>query len=105
FFILLWRPHPLTLFPYTTLFRSNASCFTAGCVPVTNRERPTMKPDRFPLAVLLVAATAATLSCADDGITGPTSRSISAPVLQARSEEHTSELQSPCNLVCRLLLE
>ena len=42
-----------------------------------------MKPDRFPLAVLLVAATAATLSCADHGITGPTSRSISAPVLQA----------------------
>src|SRR6266446_7117075 len=29
----------------------------------------------------------------------------SAPVLQTRSEEHTSELQSPCNLVCRLLLE
>src|SRR2546422_10251210 len=55
----------------------------AGCVPVTNRERPTMKPDRFPLAVLLVAATAATLSCADHGITGPTSRSISAPVLHA----------------------
>jgi len=42
-----------------------------------------MKPDRFPLAVLLVAATAATVSCADHGITGPTSRSISAPVLQA----------------------
>src|SRR5256885_3421874 len=29
----------------------------------------------------------------------------SAPAIQARSEEHTSELQSPCNLVCRLLLE
>src|SRR5256885_6316182 len=27
------------------------------------------------------------------------------PLLKARSEEHTSELQSPCNLVCRLLLE
>src|SRR3989454_1405878 len=31
--------------------------------------------------------------------------SIAAPVLSTRSEEHTSELQSPCNLVCRLLLE
>src|SRR5205807_7875018 len=28
-----------------------------------------------------------------------------SPILQNRSEEHTSELQSPCNLVCRLLLE
>src|SRR5205807_9633387 len=32
-------------------------------------------------------------------------RSGSAPALPHRSEEHTSELQSPCNLVCRLLLE
>src|SRR5256885_8802574 len=32
-------------------------------------------------------------------------RSSSAPARSARSEEHTSELQSPCNLVCRLLLE
>src|SRR6266850_4651443 len=31
--------------------------------------------------------------------------SMVLPSLQARSEEHTSELQSPCNLVCRLLLE
>src|SRR2546426_9325762 len=30
---------------------------------------------------------------------------IVAPAVEARSEEHTSELQSPCNLVCRLLLE
>src|SRR6266566_10085061 len=32
-------------------------------------------------------------------------RSASAPFRSSRSEEHTSELQSPCNLVCRLLLE
>src|SRR2546426_4437057 len=32
-------------------------------------------------------------------------RRASAPPLRCRSEEHTSELQSPCNLVCRLLLE
>src|SRR2546426_5547208 len=31
--------------------------------------------------------------------------SVTAPSLEQRSEEHTSELQSPCNLVCRLLLE
>src|SRR5256885_5769811 len=34
-----------------------------------------------------------------------TSRQFTKPVTEARSEEHTSELQSPCNLVCRLLLE
>src|SRR2546426_6788078 len=33
------------------------------------------------------------------------SRSVSRPTRRSRSEEHTSELQSPCNLVCRLLLE
>src|SRR5256885_12333146 len=33
------------------------------------------------------------------------SQSVSAAVAGSRSEEHTSELQSPCNLVCRLLLE
>ena len=60
----------------------NASCFMGGCVPVTKRERPTMKPDRFLLAVLLVAVTAAALSCADYGSTGPTSSSIGAPVFQ-----------------------
>src|SRR5256885_7854153 len=30
---------------------------------------------------------------------------LARPIVQGRSEEHTSELQSPCNLVCRLLLE
>src|ERR1039457_7621372 len=37
----------------------------------------------------------------DDGA----ARCLLRPVLRSRSEEHTSELQSPCNLVCRLLLE
>src|SRR5256885_11771864 len=63
------RPPRSTLFPYTTLFRSE--------MPV--RARP-LKP-RTP------AGTAA------------------KPSWTWRSEEHTSELQSPCNLVCRLLLE
>jgi len=42
-----------------------------------------MKPDRLQFAVLLVAATAAALSCADRGITGPAARSIGVPVFQA----------------------
>src|SRR5215467_16402010 len=69
------RPPRSTLFPYTTLFRSARLEFADGA------------PDGHE-AVLVTAME-------------PTVRSI-AP---RRSEEHTSELQSPCNLVCRLLLE
>src|SRR5256885_12549295 len=73
------RPPRSTLFPYTTLFRSEAgyvdedgNCGSPGapCRGVTN--------------------------CA---------ASMELYPYRCRSEEHTSELQSPCNLVCRLLLE
>src|SRR5256885_2973961 len=71
------RPPRSTLFPYTTLFRSNAE--PEG--PVFVRE-----------------------SLADH--LGADGRLELGPKLMLRrSEEHTSELQSPCNLVCRLLLE
>src|SRR2546426_8367146 len=77
------RPPRSTLFPYTTLFRS------VRCTPL--------------LALALAAACARPPRAAAPpqiGLLGPSSQ----PVL-LRSEEHTSELQSPCNLVCRLLLE
>src|SRR2546426_1989080 len=70
------RPPRSTLFPYTTLFRS----------PRQFRLRPRAPP---------AAAARAGTVC----------RSASARWHGTRSEEHTSELQSPCNLVCRLLLE
>src|SRR5256885_13019343 len=70
------RPPRSTLFPYTTLFRSvRARRARLG------RGRPVQDRKRHPLSRL---------------------RSALGP---GRSEEHTSELQSPCNLVCRLLLE
>src|SRR3989454_3541459 len=74
------RPPRSTLFPYTTLFRSRP-------VPrvVAERHRHGAREGRH---------------------------RVSQPILRRhvhrrsdRSEEHTSELQSPCNLVCRLLLE
>src|SRR5256885_8507341 len=77
------RPPRSTLFPYTTLFRSPA---------VAARDRPLLRglrPSPASGAVVVSASGAA------DGESG----------CPARSEEHTSELQSPCNLVCRLLLE
>src|SRR5256885_8932166 len=75
------RPPRSTLFPYTTLFRSPSP----GGAPCTSGSR---RP-------LLPAAGAKACSRSPR-------RSRSRP---QRSEEHTSELQSPCNLVCRLLLE
>src|SRR5256885_12963819 len=73
------RPPRSTLFPYTTLFRSQLS---GG---------EELAPERG--GVLPKAALAL-----ETGQRGYLRR-------ERRSEEHTSELQSPCNLVCRLLLE
>src|SRR5256885_12309239 len=82
FFLMIRRPPRSTLFPYTTLFRSHA-------IRRALRARAHRDPGGPPRANLGGAAGA---------------RMEPAPVT-ARSEEHTSELQSPCNLVCRLLLE
>src|SRR2546426_5191511 len=72
------RPPRSTLFPYTTLFRSRATNATASAALA--RRPPVALASGAPLA-------------------------FAAPNAARRSEEHTSELQSPCNLVCRLLLE
>src|SRR5688500_19649581 len=78
FFFMIPLPLGSTLFPYTTLFRS----FVADALRKTRRYRQAearYRERRY----------AAERRTWDD----------------PRSEEHTSELQSPCNLVCRLLLE
>src|SRR5256885_11580796 len=80
------RPPRSTLFPYTTLFRSMS----------------------------LIGALAGDLKMEADGRLEPRRRLSNGQATTIchgggknfrRSEEHTSELQSPCNLVCRLLLE
>src|SRR5437763_13491404 len=75
------RPPPRsTLFPYTTLFRSTRSSFARSVsrawTPGSSGHRRTARR-----------------------------HSSTSPVTPSRSEEHTSELQSPMYLVCRLLLE
>src|SRR2546428_7717518 len=70
------RPPRSTLFPYTTLFRSEARCV----------------PKILPSGQLGPVPT-------------PTRRRIKKTLSKGRSEEHTSELQSWLHLVCRLLLE
>src|SRR5256885_8393418 len=87
------RPPRSTLFPYTTLFRSTAEWLQhAIAVLVDNAPCP---PARSDLAAVQVKQHAWRFLCRGRN------RWRTAP----RSEEHTSELQSPCNLVCRLLLE
>src|SRR5256885_10735352 len=78
------RPPRSTLFPYTTLFRSLR-------LPVLQPPVGAQRGAQHRAA----AAADLTLQARADAARG----------LSARSEEHTSELQSPCNLVCRLLLE
>src|SRR5258708_31343727 len=82
------RPPRSTLFPYTTLFRSSAC--SAG--PPLRRS-----PPRRPHHSCSLSRTASRTAAPS---AAPYARSA-----QARSEEHTSELQSPDHLVCRLLLE
>src|SRR5258708_17963678 len=72
------RPPRSTLFPYTTLFRSHSAAYSELPEPVSERCRIPAKP-RLRLS--------------------------REATIRSRSEEHTSELQSPDHLVCRLLLE
>src|SRR2546426_9258886 len=88
------RPPRSTLFPYTTLFRS-PDFPTAGFICGQGPIRDAYREGR---GILTVRARA---TVETDEKTGRSS----IIVTEIRSEEHTSELQSPCNLVCRLLLE
>src|SRR2546427_5655708 len=88
------RPPRSTLFPYTTLFRSDALARQARQVAYLSGSAFTHEP-----AEQLAAELADTLPGDLDKLYFLSSGS------EARSEEHTSELQSQSNLVCRLLLE
>src|SRR5256885_4592112 len=90
FFLMIRRPPRSTLFPYTTLFRSISG---AGVQP-----RHAVFQGQVDGQVVIRKAT----PDADVLINGVR---LGAEPTPLRSEEHTSELQSPCNLVCRLLLE
>src|SRR5256885_9594743 len=85
------RPPRSTLFPYTSLFRSAID----KMVEVHLRIHPTVQN----VAPQNQAVELPHLRVGKHGIVQ------FCRAILARSEEHTSELQSPCNLVCRLLLE
>src|SRR5256885_7012698 len=94
------RPPRSTLFPYTTLFRSRKLSGRFGAAPAG------AAPSRGPH--LPVRAHGRRFRRRGRSRAARASRPLGGVPLgaaPARSEEHTSELQSPCNLVCRLLLE
>src|SRR5688572_32387047 len=91
------QPPRSTLFPYTTLFRSSAG----KSIRVNITRCP---PPNSPLTFCAAAASVlfdVSCHCWEFAV----SRSKISRLLILRSEEHTSELQSQSNLVCRLLLE
>src|SRR5256885_10303683 len=88
------RPPRSTLFPYTTLFRSvarTAAVGRAGDVLFPQLRARSLGQEAVNRQASLRSATSAGRRC--------------RAAKRGRSEEHTSELQSPCNLVCRLLLD
>src|SRR3712207_7525143 len=86
FFLMIRRPPRSTLFPYTTLFRSQGSSYSRLTRRSGRGHREPAHAGPPPVAHLLPVAP-------------------EAPPRHRRSEEHTSELQSRQYLVCRLLLE
>src|SRR2546430_13449580 len=92
FFLMIRRPPRSTLFPYTTLFRSRAAAAMIGMRHLDQlRSGELQQFPRRRADFLSVRQVARVL--------------VGHLHFQVRSEEHTSELQSQSNLVCRLLLE
>src|SRR5256885_9826937 len=78
------RPPRSTLFPYTTLFRSVTDEYLRLMRATWTTDPVTFEGKHYRVRDV---------------------HALPKPAQRGRSEEHTSELQSPCNLVCRLLLE
>src|SRR2546430_7630474 len=88
------RPPRSTLFPYTTLFRSRSTS-TQGPATLGDSAAPEGSANRIVISVFGVDHPGIVAGVAE----------ILSEAQCSRSEEHTSELQSQSNLVCRLLLE
>src|SRR5256885_13290165 len=94
FFLMIRRPPRSTLFPYTTLFRS---------IEVDSQFR---RRGYAMQAMLRLEDEARGMGLGSIGLHVFGHNTAARPLYEKlRSEEHTSELQSPCNIVCRLLLE
>src|SRR2546430_13616936 len=95
------RPPRSTLFPYTTLFRSGAG--PAGTAGAPRGPAVPEQPERDAKVITVFAAKG---GCGKTVLATNLAVALAAGgARRVRSEEHTSELQSQSNLVCRLLLE
>src|SRR5207248_11723779 len=94
------RPPCSTLFPYTTLFRSLRQVTVARCGGRRGRATTRRREGAARIGVVLPSGIT---RAQRHGVTRGTGRI--RELHRDRSEEHTSELQSPYDLVCRLLLE
>src|SRR5256885_11143835 len=94
------RPPRSTLFPYTTLFRS----LIAAALGVISARNPVYSALALVMCFISSAAIWLLLEAEFLAVVLVLVYVGEELRLQQRSEEHTSELQSPCNLVCRLLL-
>src|SRR2546421_7166928 len=98
FFLMIRRPPRSTLFPYTTLFRSslNRECRLAWCSPILY----------YLISSTFTFTAPGTLRASTPKSILPMTMMPGSGIFRpSRSEEHTSELQSRSDLVCRLLLE
>src|SRR3712207_9590336 len=99
------RPPRSTLFPYTTLFRSSGGGAQAGAAQLPDASDPLVVPSAEAVAAVSAAVDALELPYVP-GAAGPDAWAcgslVHAVYASARSEEHTSELQSRQYLVCRL---
>src|SRR5256885_5430368 len=94
------RPPRSTLFPYTTLSRSDSAKKVCGIL-IEQRRGSTASDTATVVGIGLNLHQ-------DADLFGRAGLALAGSIFSLsgrRSEEHTSELQSPCNLVCRLLLE
>src|SRR5206468_12238882 len=104
-FSMILRPPISTLFPYTTLFRSSLAA------PLADRSSRTARSSSLTSKLFASLRALPWLTLCLPMLQGqacfariPQGRTLRTRVLQIRSEEHTSELQSRSDLVCRLLL-
>src|SRR5256885_8010599 len=104
FFFLMFRPPPRsTLFPYPTLFRSDVA-LEGKAGSDASHGRVGQDGDIQATRLVVAAEGGGHLGHLHERKDAFLHASAAAGAAD-RSEEHTSELQSPCNLVCRLLLE
>src|SRR5256885_12669612 len=99
------RPPRSTLFPYTTLFRSAGADVNAQGGDYGNAlHAASYRGHEKVVELLLDAGADVNAQGGNFGTALQAASSKNHEKVVERSEEHTSELQSPCNLVCRLLL-